>query len=318
MRVLVLTAAQRLPNLSTLYSALEQQVELDVRTLEKPQQCDLRRTLRDIDWADYQRVLLDLPFKNIYQQARYLRQLNGLLIYEEDACQNYLSSSRWHGAFSRLYRQLPSARVLVTGAHVAARLQAEGFDVRFAAKGYDQQTLRLQHLERDIELGFVGRTASAAYKGRKHLLDQLSACEPLQLLRAEPGEAYCNLLNRIRYFVSADVGLGEYMAKNFEAMACGCVLLAWHQGGEEAAIGLEDGHHLLLYRNLPELLGHIADLREDGARAQRIADAGRAFVESNLSYVNLSKRFAEVLAEPWPCNQPLTGWRTFLQRLRLF
>lgn len=318
MRVLALTAAQRLPNLSTLYAALGKQVVLDLRILEKTQQRDLRRTLRDVDWAAYQRVLVDLPFKNIYKQARYLRQLNGLLIYEEDACQNYLSSSRWHGAFSRLYRQLPQARVLVTGASVAARLRAEGFDVRFAAKGYDPQILRPLHLDRDIELGFVGRTASAAYGGRKQLLDQLARCEPLQVLRAEPGEAYCALLNRIRYFISADVGLDEYMAKNFEAMACGCVLLAWHQGGEEAAIGLVDGRHLLLYRDLAELRGHLAALRADPARAQRIAEAGRVFVETNLSYVHLAERVAELLVESWPCVPSLTGWRALWRRLRFF
>lgn len=316
MRVLVLTAAQRLPDLSALYAALGERVELDLRVLEKNQQRDLLRTLRGVELATYQRVLLDLPFKNIYRQARYLRQLSGLLIYEEDACQNYLSSSRWQGAFSRLYRQLPQARVLVTGANLAARLQSEGFNVRFLAKGYDSQILRQQHLERDIELGFIGRTASADYAGRKQLLDQLGECEPLQVLRAEPGEPYCKLLNRIRYFISADVGLGEYMAKNFEAMACGCVLLAWHQGTEEAAIGLEDGHHLLLYRDLADLREHLAALRAEPARAQRIADAGRAFVEANLSYTHLAERMAELLLEPWPCIAPPAGWNALRQRLR--
>ncbi len=34
------------------------------------------------------------------------------------------------------------------------------------------------------------------------------------------GEEYCATLNRIRFFVSADVGMGEYMIKSFEAMAC--------------------------------------------------------------------------------------------------
>jgi hypothetical protein len=318
MRVLALTAAQRLPDLSTFYAALGERVSLDVRRLEKPEQRDLRRALRGLDFSSYERVLLDIPFKNIYRQGRYLRQIAGLLIYEEDACQNYLPSSRWQGAFSRLYRQLPQARVLVTGANLAARLQSEGFDVRFLAKGYDQRVLRQQCLERDIELGFVGRTASADYVGRKQLLDQLSACEPLQVLRADPGEAYCRLLNRIRYFISADVGLGEYMAKNFEAMACGCVLLAWYQGDEEAAIGLEDGRHLLLYRDLAELRSQLAALRADPARAQRIADAGRAFVEANLSYTHLANRMAECLFEPRSPSMPLSGWPAFWQRLRFF
>lgn len=323
MRVLVLTAAQRLPDLSTLYSELGKQVELQVLRLEKKQQRNLRQVLRRVDLDSFARIVLDLPFKNVYRQTRYLSRLAGLLVYDEDACQNYLSNSRWYGEFSRFYRRLPHARILVTGASVAARLQAEGFAVIFAPKGYDPARQYLQAeaqdlQRRDIELGFIGRTASAAYAGRKELLEQLVAVEPLQLLRTEPGDAYRQMLNRIRLFVSADVGLGEYMAKNFEAMACGCVLLAWRQGSEESAIGLQDGEHLLLYGSLAELREHIAALRADPQRAQRIADAGRAFVTGQLSYAHLATRMATLLAEPWPAVVPLTGWRALWQRLRFF
>ncbi|MBF7729850.1 glycosyltransferase family protein [Pseudomonas sp. N040] len=321
MRVLVLTASPRLPDLCTLYGELGKHVDLHVLQLEKKQQRDLRKALRDIDLASFARVLLDLPFKNVYRQTGYLSRLNGLLIYDEDACQNYLSNSRWYGAFSQFYQRLPQARILVTGASVAARLQGEGFAVSFAPKGYDPARQYLQPgsqdlQQRDIELGFIGRTASAAYAGRKELLEQLASVEPLQLLRTEPGDAYRQMLNRIRLFVSADVGLGEYMAKNFEAMACGCVLLAWRQGSEEPAIGLQDGEHLLLYSSLAELRAHIAALRVDPQRAQRIADSGRAFVQAQLSYTHLAARMAALLAEPWPSVPPLTGWRAVWQRLR--
>ena len=320
MRVLVLTSAQRLPDLSTLYRELAKQVDLQVLRLEKKPQRNLRKTLRDVDLSSFERIVLDLPFKNVYRQTRYLARLNGLLVYDEDACQNYLSNSRWFGVFSRFYQRLPQARILVTGASVAARLQAEGFAVNFAPKGYDPGRQFLQPesaviKQREIELGFIGRTASAAYAGRKELLEQLAASEPLQLLRTEPGDAYRQMLNRIQLFISADVGLGEYMAKNFEAMACGCVLLAWRQGSEEAAIGLRDGEHLLLYSNLSELREHIVALRNDPMRAQRIADAGRAFVESQLSYAHLAMRVAALLSEPWPIVTPLTGWRGLCQRL---
>lgn len=319
MRVLLLTAAQRLPDLSTLYAELAGHHNLVVLRLEKHEQCNLRKYLASIDVAGFQRIVLDLPFKNVYRQAGDLARLDGLLIYEEDACQNYLSHSRWHGAFSRFYRRVPRARILVTGASVAARLQAEGFSVSFAPKGYDprQQFLQPESADlqqRKIELGFIGRTASAAYAGRKELLEQLAATEPLELLRTEPGADYRQMLNRIRVFISADVGLGEYMAKNFEAMACGCVLLAWRQGSEEPAIGLHEGEHLLLYSNLAELRGHITALRSDPVRAQQIANAGRAFVQTQLSYSHLAARIASLLAEPWPTVAPPTGWRALCQR----
>ncbi|MCY1539283.1 Glycosyl transferases group 1 [compost metagenome] len=125
------------------------------------------------------------------------------------------------------------------------------------------------------------------------------------------------MLNRIRYFVSADVGLGEYMAKNFEAMACGCVLLAWRQGSEEPAIGLEDGHHLLLYSSIDELRRHLQKLRHDPDLAQDIADNGRMFVEQHLAHPHLAGRLLDELRKP-PLPVPTSTWRTLWSRLSPF
>lgn len=300
MRVLVLTAEARVPDLSAVYQSLPRYLDIDLHVLGKAQQRQLRRYLAGLDLQSYQRILLDLPFKHMVAQATLLARLPGLLIYEEDACQNYLATSKWQGAFSRFYRQLPAARLVVTGASVAQRLRSEGFDALFMAKGYNPHLLFNEQQVRDIELGFIGRTASRDYAGRKALLDSLAALEPLQLLRTEPGAEYRHMLNRIRYFVSADVGLGEYMAKNFEAMACGCVLLAWRQGSEEEAIGLQHDEHLLLYSSLDELREHLARLRREPQLAERLARAGQAFVASQLSHEQLAERLAAVLQEPWP------------------
>lgn len=317
MRVLVLTAKARVPDFSAVYACLPQHLEVDVRVLEKDQQRNLHRYLRGLDLGIYARILLDLPFKHMVTQTALLARLSGLLIYEEDACQNYLATSKWQGAFSRFYRCLPAARIVVTGASVARRLRAEGFDVVFMAKGYDPRTLFDEQGQRDIELGFIGRTASRDYAGRKELLDQLAACEPLQLLRTEPGEDYRRMLNRIRCFVSADVGLGEYMAKNFEAMACGCVLLAWRQGEEEPAIGLEHDRHLLLYSSLGELRENLARLRSEPALAERLAAEGKAFVASQLSHVQLAERLAKLLREPWPVTPTASRWSRLRSLFRL-
>lgn len=314
MRVLVLTAAPRLPDLSAVYAHLSELLDADVRLLDKAQQRDLKGYLQGVDLGGYERILLDLPFKHMHAQAALLARLQGLLIYEEDACQNYLVTSKWRGAFSRFYRRLPAARIVVTGASVARRLRSEGFDATFIPKGYDPQTLFDEQRVRDIELGFIGRTASQDYSGRKALLDSLAACEPLQLLRTEPGADYRHMLNRIRYFVSADVGLGEYMAKNFEAMACGCVLLAWRQGEEESAIGLEDGRHLLLYSSLEELRAQLARLRADSALAAEIAATGRRFVAEHLSHTCLAESLAVLLQDRWPVVPVQSRWT----RLRQF
>ncbi|MBF0676474.1 glycosyltransferase [Pseudomonas sp.] len=307
MKVLALTSSGRSPDFTSLYAHLADHVDLDVRVLDKSAQRNLRASLKGVQWSLYERVLIDLNFKHVYRQAGFLRGLKGLMVYEEDACQNYIPCSRWRGKFSKFYRALPNAKFVVTGASVARRLKEEGFSAVFIPKGYDPKILFDECRERDIELGFIGRTASSAYTERKALLDNMAACESLQLLRTDPGDAYRGTLNRIRYFVSADVGLDEYMAKNFEAMACGCVLLAWRQGEEENAIGLQDGKHLLLYSSVEQLRHHLKWLRCNPEQATRLATAGKEFVKGRLTFAHLAEQLAAELRRPWPVvSEPFT------------
>ncbi|GLK88763.1 glycosyltransferase [Pseudomonas turukhanskensis] len=312
MRVLVITAAQRLPDLSTLYAKLAEQLDLDIRLLDKAEQRNLKRSLAGVDLGQYARILVDVPFRRITRQRAFLSSLQGLVFYEEDACQNYISSSSRFGAFSRFYAGLAAPRVIVTGARLAWRLRQEGVDAHFLGKGYDSACLYAENRTRDIELGFIGRVASVEYAERYRLLSQLAACEPLQLLRTSPGEAYRQMLNRIQVFVSADVGLGEYMAKNFEAMACGCLLLAWRQPDEERALGLRDGEHLLLFSSLSELRGHIQQLRADPLRRARIASAGQQWVMTQRSYPVMAEQLGVHLSAAWPAgveNPQSNCWR---------
>src|SRR5690606_23160334 len=211
--------------------------------------CDTRWMRRDepakspryfsesVNSQQYGRIVFFLRFKQEIRQMGFIRGVPNLVILEHDAYQNYIAC-KYTGKFSAHYRRLPWVRVISSGYMVSERLRQEGFDTVFVPKGYDQALLRDLGRERDVELAFVGSTKSGAYSERKALLDELAKVEDLVVTRTNSGEDYCNTLNRIRFFVSADVGMGEYMIKNFEAMACGCVLLAWDQGeAENKALG---------------------------------------------------------------------------------
>ena len=79
MRVLVLTAEARVPDLSALYQSLPRYLDIDLHVLGKAQQRQLRRYLAGLDLQSYQRILLDLPFKHMVAQATLLARLPGLL-----------------------------------------------------------------------------------------------------------------------------------------------------------------------------------------------------------------------------------------------
>ncbi|MNF73581.1 hypothetical protein D3C84_555860 [compost metagenome] len=184
----------------------------------------------------------------------------------------------------------------------------------FVPKGYDQTQLADQGRERDIELAFVGSTNSVAYSGRKALLDELGRVEPLVVTRTKSGEEYRDTLNRIRFFVSADVGMGEFMIKNFEAMACGCVLLAYDQGAaENQALGLQDMHNVVFYQDIAQLQEKLARLRSEPQLAQSIARNGRELAVNQFSFARIGQRIVEELEPALRPRAPLS----LLERIRL-
>lgn len=299
MRILLLVQGEQRVLLDPLYEAIAQAADrCEVRWLSSSDQAHLRRYLAQFDLGSYDRVLCFLRFKKEMRQARFLSTVPNLVILEHDAYQNYIRC-KYTGAFSRHYRRMPWARVISSGAQVSRRLRDEGFDAVFVPKGYDQKLLRDLGSLRDIELGFVGSTKSIAYAGRKALLEELSRHENLVVTRTQSGDDYLHMLNRIRFFVSADMGMGEYMIKNFEAMACGCVLLAYDHGEEEtAAIGFVDMHNVVLYRDVDALREKLAVLRGDRALAQRIADNGRHLAESRYTFERIGRMIVEAMRPP--------------------
>ncbi|WP_283182683.1 MULTISPECIES: glycosyltransferase [unclassified Pseudomonas] len=314
MKVLFLVQKEQRAILDRLYEGIAEHCDCDKRELTSAEQDDLRGYFRKhVDVARYDRIVFFLRFKKEIRQVRFIQTLPNLVILEHDAYQNYIPC-KYTGKFSAHYRKLPWARVISSGFMVADRLREEGFDAVFVPKGYDQSLLQDQGRERDIELAFVGSTNSVAYSGRKALLDELARVEPLVVTRTKSGEEYCDTLNRIRYFVSADVGMGEFMIKNFEAMACGCVLLAYDQGAaESSALGLHDMHNVVFYQSIPQLQEKLARLRADPELAQRIARNGRELVVGQFSFARIGKRIVEELEPALRPHAPLS----LLEKVRL-
>lgn len=309
MKVLFLVQKEQRAILDRLYDGIAAQCECDIRWLSSDEQADLRGYFhKHVDTARYDRILFFLRFKKEMRQWRFIRTVPNLVILEHDAYQNYIPC-KYTGLFSAHYRRMPWVRIISSGADVAKRLQDEGFDAVFVPKGYDQTLLSYRERERDIELAFVGSTKSVAYSGRKALLDELGQVENLLVTKTRSGEEYCETLNRIRFFVSADVGMGEYMIKNFEAMACGCVLLAYDQGDREnSALGFRDMENLVLYRDVAELREKLSLLRNDPQLAARIADAGRLLAERQYSFQMIGQKIVEAMALPLRASTLSKDW----------
>jgi glycosyltransferase involved in cell wall biosynthesis len=297
LKVLALVAEPRLPDNDQMYLAMREQVDIELVKVNSAQQKRLKKFLKSYALENYDRVILDIPFKRISKQVRFIRTLPNLVIYELDACQNYIEESKWFGKFLPFYKKLGSFRLICTSAKLAEKFRGEGIDACFLQKGYDQTYLKNLGQEREIELGFIGRIASQTYSKRNNLLKALEEKEGLTMVRTEPGKAYLEALNKIKIFVSADIGLQEYMAKNFEAMACGCLLVAYRQGEEEEeeAMGLVDMENIVLYKDEQTLREKICLLREQPELLTTIARNGQALAMKNHGFDRLAEKFIQLI-----------------------
>lgn len=313
MKVMLLVMDEQRVILDRLYEVVRENCDdCTIYRLSKLQQMKLGKLLASVNYEDFDRVVIFSRVKRLAPQLSVLKCIPGLIFLEHDAYQNYMRESKYQGVYSRLYRRLPSCRALVSGAVVARRMQAENIDAVFVSKGYDEQMLRNTDSVRDIPFGFLGSLKSTEYAQRKALLESLVQRTGMLVTRTQSGREYLETLNRIKIFVSADLGMGEVMIKNFEAMACGCVLLAWSQGEEDRLLGFEDMENTVFYRSEDEAVQKLELLQRDPELAARIARNGQAFAESRYSFARVGRVLAEEIQRemrPWQAPSVFTrGW----------
>lgn len=297
MKVLFLVIDKQTVYFDSFYDAISDSIDCDIYRLNDHEQLHLRRYFKkNIDLKRYGHILLMLKFKRLRKQARFLRQLPNLTILEHDATQNYMPSSKYQGRFSSFYRKLPGVRYIHSSKTISQRLCEEGFDSVFLPKGFDQSSIDDWRHKRDIELGFIGSLGAAVYAQRYQLLKQLAQEDGLQLLRTQGRKEYAQQLNRIRYFISADIDMHEYMLKNFEAMAAGCLLFTWDQGElENQALGFHDMNNVVLYHSIDELRQKLDQLRKAPELAESIRQKGYELAHQHFSFKLLGQQVATIV-----------------------
>jgi hypothetical protein len=319
MKILLVVMKERRAIIDHLYDSIKRHTSVcEVLRLNSDEQGQLDDYFaKHVDVTAYDRIVFILRSKKMFRQHHFFQQLNNLVFLEYDAWQNYVKVKN-KGKFGRLYAAAPWARIIVSGHMLAQRLRDDGFDAVFVPKGFDDTQLKNLGLERPIELGFIGSTNNSIYAERVKHLQQIAEFAPLQIARTNTAEEYLLKLNSIKFFVSADLGFNEYMLKNFEAMACGCVVFTFNHGDEEnAALGFRDMENVVLYRDLKEFSGKLDLLRTDSKLTAAIAASGQELVEQRNAFSVLAPQIIAALERPLrnrtehPPQQP--GW---LERVR--
>ena len=258
----------------------------------------------------FSRVIVDANLRRMGRRVRELGEFQNLVIFDHDICQHYSRHSKWYRKYIPVIEAVGAKRVLVSSETLRLDLERRGVDAVRVLKGYDPDVVFDMHQERDIAAAFIGRTSNKVYKERRKMLFPLERKGVLELMKTSPGKGYNAALNRIRVFVSADIGFNEYMIKNYEAMAAGCALLAWRQPQEEQqAIGIEDGVNAMLYSSADELVQKLKRLVEDPVLRETIAERGQRLVVHHHSWRERGRELLRAIEKPLSRKSPKSGWK---------
>lgn len=300
MKVLMTVMGERRAILDNLYKAIEPHFdEFTLLKLSTDQQTKLSRSLMNLPLGNYDRIVISSRLKRLIPQSRFLRQFPYLIFFDYDNCQNYMKSSPYYGSYVKFYKKLPGCRVISSGFQVTRALEDDGINAEFVPKGFDDQTIRNFQTQRTVRAGFLGSTKHKMYADRVEMLEQISKLTNLVIRRTSSGEDYVNALNDIRFFVNADSGMNEYMLKNFEALAAGCILVTEDQGAtENEIIGFKDMENVILYHTAEEAVNKMAIVESNPELLVKIAMGGHKLAHDQYKFSTLGTKIAAAIAKP--------------------
>ncbi|MFA5321607.1 MAG: glycosyltransferase [Smithella sp.] len=270
---------------------------VEVTLLDEIRQATLSEVLNIKELSSYDRVILDLKWGLIKRQRPFISRIPNLVIHESDAWFNFAPFSGNYRRFEYFYHRLGPFRLISTSWTASSRFREQGLDVVFVPKSFDSNYYRHLELKRDIEFGFIGTQKNRIYRKRNRMLKDFSQSIPLFITQTKTKEEYLETLNRIDFFISADVGMHEYMIKNFEALACGCILVAYRQGKEEEALGFVDMNNVVLYSTPEEALQKIHYLQQNQAEAEALRKRGMDHVNHCFTVAKRDERLFSALKE---------------------
>ena len=174
--------------------------------------------------------------------------------------------------------------VFVSSNEGVERLKSLGFPNLFwLPHGFDSTLNYDQNLERVYDVGFVGATHLKTHEKRRVLLKALLARYRVNdYTKPVFGKEMYRVYNQCKIVVNLS-NLGGFSMRNFEAMACGALLLTDTEWGGMDDL-FQDGRHLVKFSTAADLFTKIDHYLAHPSEREAIARAGHAETIAKHSY----------------------------------
>jgi glycosyltransferase involved in cell wall biosynthesis len=282
-----------------IWETVGQKIPFETKVVDYRSPQSFRELIASLKHHDFDRVIFDCNIRSIGRDYKLLKDVRNLIIYDNDLYHHFHPTSAYFGMFIALFKTLMAHRIISTGLYTVQNFQKAGLNVSYLPKSYDPDYVHFLDIFKDIEVAFIGRTSNKIYRQRKKFLESLQKKLDVQIIRTSEDDDYNKTLNKIRFFISADQGLNEFMAKNFEALAAGCILCTVPTSEEEAGIlGFEDMVNVVFYNSEQELISKIQYLKSNPDKADAIALAGRQLAETRHQDQHRAAEMEKIIAAP--------------------
>ena len=246
----------------------------------------------------FDRVLVHLPIKLLLKQTPYLRCIPNLLLLQRDLVCIATTEPATLEKYFKALAIMPWVRVLLPYSQVAQQLTQAGIDNQQIPLGISPGEYCDLGLSRSHSAAILADLDDPALKARKQLLLNIKTQNKLQIFEPEKGNALQEQLNNQLIAVTCEQGCSSYRALNFQAMACGCLLLTWDRGSEETnALGFKDMNNVMLYRDERSAQAKLNFLKRHPDQLEAIRDQGKALVETRHSMIAMAASVVENLAQ---------------------
>lgn len=317
MKVLLLTSDSYLATYREFYTGMHKQLgSMDVRRLRSSEQNNLRNYFaKHVDLSKFDRIIINLEFKSLRQQKRFLSSLKNLVFLDADAHENPATgySLSEHVVF---YKKMPWVRIIVRNYRAMRKLQREGLDAWCVAKGFNSAKYQDKQMPRTTDLLVIENSNNSDSQMSKAFIKKLKSRYPHIATEKNILGTNSSLLPQVRIAVCTDIGKREYSGKVFNAMACGCLVMTYDQGDDENFyLSFKDMENIVLFKNFDMFCEKLIQLKMNPQLLNQIARKGHELVIEQHKEANLGRKAGKYIAtglrerEDYRIGIAAFGWR---------
>ena len=282
LKLLLLASDVSKQHIDVAFRGLEASHSLHIEWIEGARQSKLSDVIDSLSVAQYDRVLVWLPFKHLYSQIIALRKLPKLILFDPHFHEYSTVEAGQLEKRVKLFEALPWARFVVSGQKRQLWLKKQGADCVWLPPFVAQSMNVDRENQRSISVCFLGTPKSESLKKHREMLYEVRRELKLHIVDDDASLAEkLTVLDKSVMCFADESSFGGLRRQTLGAFSAGCVVLLWAASQAECVdLGLRDMDNVAMIDSKESLLAKVSFLNRHQDQAARIAESGQQWLKT--------------------------------------